>query len=128
MELGLFVNGVADWFGESNVISTLFDNPIYVAMVMTLIIVIIFYLSRDSDSFSRPAIKTLIVLVVIMFIYHRRFEKRHEKDMRAASIANALQTPSSVDSPGNVPVVPQIYVSSSTQPLQPLQPLVASTQ
>lgn len=110
MELGLFINRVADWFGESGFISTIFDNPIYVAIAMSVIIVIIFYLSRDSDSFSRPAIKTFIVLMIIMFVYHRRFEKRHEKDMRAANIASALATPSSVEGPGNVSVVPQIYV------------------
>lgn len=112
MELGPFINRVADWFGESSIIASVFDNPIYVAIVMTIIVVIIFYLSA-RDSFARPAAKVFITIMALMFIYHRRFQKRYDQEARAHDIADALATPSMIAEPTDVAVVPPVYMQSS---------------
>jgi predicted protein tyrosine phosphatase len=111
MELGPFINNAADWLGESSIVAAVFDNPIYTAIFMTIIVVIIFYFSRES--FARPAAKTLVALLAIMFVYHRRFEKRHERERRANDITHALAVPSTIVGPDTVaitPSVPAVYM------------------
>lgn len=105
MELGPFINKVADWFGESSVIATIFDNPIYVAIAMTIIIIVILYMSA-RDTLARPAVKIFAALLAMMFIYHRRFEKRYDREKRATDIASSLSAPSTIVGATDVSVIP----------------------
>lgn len=117
MELGPFINDLADRIGATGWFSSLFDSPIYTALMMTAIVILIFYFAqigaRDRFAFrANTTIKVFLSLLAIMFIYHRRFKKCQERNARVSGIVGGLEHPPIIPPSETVAVVPSVYMQA----------------
>lgn len=118
MELGVLINQFADSIGSSQGIATVLDNPIYTALVITFVIMIIFYFAGLTSSGKHSSCNRLrvsfyifVALLTIMFVYHRRFQKCQAQQSKISEIQSALATPLMIPSAERVPVIPPVYMN-----------------
>lgn len=90
MEIGIFINNLADSVSANTGIATLLDNPLYIALIMTLLVMLIFYFASGSGSRLKPTFYIFCTLLAVMFVYHRRFLKLHEAQSKASAVTVAL--------------------------------------
>jgi len=84
---------------SNNIVSTLIGNPIYVAITIVLLIILIFALVFDEDRFSVSLAKTgcysLISTIALLFLHdsiiHSKYEQQDSNTMKTSSILS--QTP-----------------------------------
>jgi hypothetical protein len=115
MELGNLINNFADSVSANRGFATILDNPFYTAILMTFVIVLIFYLSgarKKGTSRVRVAFYIFSSLLIIMFIYHRRFRKCSSEQARVSDIRSALANPLPVATAEQVQVIPPIYMTA----------------
>ncbi|MFA5125358.1 MAG: hypothetical protein WC473_06100 [Patescibacteria group bacterium] len=119
------INGLADSVTTSRGVASILDNPIYTALAMTLIIIIIFYFSDSARrgvcaaARVRTAFYIFCSILTVIFIYHRRFAATHSEQSRVSEIQSALANPPTLESADHVPVIPPIYLSPGSAPLPP---------
>lgn len=116
MELGVLINQFADSIGSRQGIATVLDNPIYTALVITFVIMIIFYFSESTRKQSsgnrfRVSFYIFAALLTIMFVYHRRFQKCQAQQSKISEIQSALATPLVIPSTELVSVIPPVYMN-----------------
>ena len=104
------MNSLADTATSVRGAGIIFDNPIYMALVATFIILLIFYLSGAVRE-DMPRIKTFFyifsALLAIIFVYHRRFQKMQKEHSSVSAIRGAM---ANVQTAGidSVPITPAI--------------------
>lgn len=117
MELNVMVNGIADSVSSNKGIATILDNPIYTALLMTLVVILIFYFSgaygRKSARMSRRlrvAFYIFCSLLAVIFVYHRRFQKIHSEQNRRSEIQSALASPPTMLPTERVAIIQPVYM------------------
>lgn len=90
MEIGHVINRLADAIGANRGIATILDNPIYFALVITLMIMLIYYISGGANS-VRTAFYIFVAMTAFLFIYHRRFNQRKTQTDSSDHLRDALQ-------------------------------------
>lgn len=121
MELGVLINGLADSIGANRGIATILDNPIYTALICTLIIMIIYYFATvDGKSCATTRLRTsfyiFCALLLVMFVYHRRFQKCQMTQSKVSEIQSALANPPTIPSAERVPIIQPVYLTGPPRP------------
>lgn len=127
-----FMGGTISGAQSSNIISTVFGSPIYVAIIIMLMIVLIMTIVFDEDaSFIKNIFKIFIyglfASVAIIFLHDTilrgRLETKHQNSTE--SLNPVKYNPMNQYVPGNVQITPMMYNQSSTvpQPMPQNQPM-----
>jgi len=112
MDLGIFINELADAIGSNKGIASILDNPIYAAILMTLIVMIIFYFAKPEMRI-RTSFYIFCSLLAILFVYHRRFQKQNKTGGRISEIRSALANPPAMANTDLVPIISPVYMTST---------------
>ena len=114
MEIGSLINKLADSVSANHGFATILDNPIYTALIMTFVVMIIFYFAGAYDKSSsrlRMTFYVFVSLLAIIFIYHRRFRKCQSEQTKMSEIQSALANPLPMSSTERVPIIPPTYLA-----------------
>jgi hypothetical protein len=124
------INKVADWVSSNRGLATILDNPIYTSLLLTFVIMLIFYFSPSTKATGRlrTSFYVFCSILAVTFIYHRRFRKRQEERTGASEIRSALASPISIPATERVAVIQPIYLSTPSMPSTSSMPSIPSTQ
>lgn len=107
MDIGAAINKLADELGSNRGVASILDNPIYTAILMTLIVMIIFYFAKP-DTRLRTSFYIFCSLLAVIFIYHRRFQKQSSYGGRISEIRTALANPAPTTD--MIPIISPVYM------------------
>lgn len=122
MELGAAINKLADSVASSNGFVALLDNPFYMAVMLTVIIMIILFFSgfrpqakasgeaAGAAQYVRSAFYVSCAIVAVIFVYHRRFQMCQMRTARVETIGSALANPATIGDTGGVPVIRPVFL------------------
>lgn len=127
MELGVMINGFADSVSANRGIASILDNPIYTALVMTFVVMVIFFFSSmqnggvGSVGRLRTAFYIFFSLLMVIFVYHRRFQKCQSQQQQVSVIQGALASfrdlgAQTIPSEDKVPIIQPVYLGMDTRP------------
>lgn len=118
MEIGVMINRLADGITSNGTIAAIMDNPLYTALMLTIVIMIIVVFSgfgtgeRGAVPYVRTSFYITCAIVASLFIYHRRYKQQSDKNKRIETIGQALARPSTIAHPDSVPIIQPIYMSA----------------
>jgi hypothetical protein len=118
MELGVAINRLADSVASSHGFVALLDNPFYMAIMLTIIIMIILFFagfrpsakSAGAAHYIRPAFYVSCAIIAVVFIYHRRFQMCQSRTARIETIGAALASPATMGNTDGVPVITPVFM------------------
>ncbi len=128
MELGIFVNKIADSIGANRGVASILDNPIYTALLMTFVIMLMLFFSGGMPTNRlKTAFYIFFALLAIIFVYHRRFQIQQKQGAHFSELRSALATQRTIPSIDRVPIIAPVY-ATSLESVQPSMPIYAPSQ
>jgi hypothetical protein len=107
--VGEVINGFADSVLKAPIVGTIAANPIYTAMLITLIVVlIVMFAFREADTTEsllviclRSGFWIFLLLTSILFVHNKVLTQDHHEDIRSESYKRIFN-----NKPKGVPVIP----------------------
>lgn len=112
MDLGVTINQIADSLSASHGIATFLDNPIYIALVTTFIIMVLCYFAWTNGTKERLRLSFYVFCthLIILFLYHRRFKKCQDESAKSSEVQYALAQSATLLPQDPVAVIPPAYM------------------
>lgn len=111
MDIGAAINSIADAISGNKFVAAVLDNPIFTALLITAIVVLIFMFAgteRHASVFTQAAY-AFLAIAGVMFLYHKNFLRNQTASARADDVVAAM------------------FASTAQPPVQPsVQPPVAT--
>lgn len=92
MDLGVFINKIADDIGENRGVGLILDNPFYMAVMITLVVLLAINFAR-IDGVVRQGVYIMLFVSASLFLYHRRFMHKQISGASADAARYATYTP-----------------------------------
>ncbi len=118
-EIGRSINGVSDRILRIPIVRTVADNPVYSAVLISLLVVIVLILVYTEDRFmyvARAAFWTFVASVVVLFLRDRSESNAREERETHAAARDVFTTPI-VFADDVVPVGQGRYPAADGRPL-----------
>lgn len=112
------INRFADGITSNGTVAMIMDNPLYIAIVLTIVIMIIITFSgfspanRNVVPYIRTSFYITCAIMISLFIHHRRYKQQFDRNKKIETIGQALARSVTVAHPDSVPIIHPIYMDA----------------
>jgi len=123
MDLGGTINSLADNIGNNRGMSRILGNPIYTSLLLTAVIMIIFYFIVWPEQYTsmrmwivRTFFYVFAAILISMFLYHRHFLRIMDIERKRDQSAALFATPKAA--PGEMVPIPVKIAADLTRNIE----------